>query len=205
MAAYGICICCTEFLEPIHFQVATNLTSVYQNYDKIHIIWYEQTWWIYPWLKAHKFQRSFQDGEDGYFHFKGLSKKPVKALSFPYLCEPSYFEKQFMMSTQGGMDIYTCGITGYRSLLNLPRWFMVKEIVERRKYLFLPKMGLLGSQTGNEKKCWLWIISKFWGLFFHVSMGKFFSNFFYIVGSALKSCLIQKWFFFFNLGIIFLG
>jgi hypothetical protein len=32
---------------------------------------------------------------------------------------------------------------------------MVKEIVERRKYLFLPKMGLLGSQTGNEKKCWL--------------------------------------------------
>jgi len=54
--------------------------------------------------RAHKFQRSFQNGEDGYFHFKGLSKKPVKALSFPYLCEPSYFEKQFMMSTQGGGD-----------------------------------------------------------------------------------------------------
>ena len=56
------------------------------------------------WKKAHKFQRSFQDGEDGYFHFKGLSKKPVKALSFPYLCEkPSYFDpNQFMMSTKKG-------------------------------------------------------------------------------------------------------
>jgi hypothetical protein len=37
---------------------------------------------------------------------------------------------------------------------------MVKEIVERRhgepiKFLFLPKMGLLGSQAGNEKECWL--------------------------------------------------
>ena len=35
-----------------------------------------------------------------------------------------------------------------------------KEIVERRhgepiKFLFLPKMGLLGSQAGNEKNCWL--------------------------------------------------
>ena len=35
-----------------------------------------------------------------------------------------------------------------------------KEIVERRhgepiKFLFLPKMGLLGSLTGNEKNCWL--------------------------------------------------
>jgi hypothetical protein len=35
-----------------------------------------------------------------------------------------------------------------------------KEIVERRhgepiKFLFLPEMGLLGSQAGNEKKCWL--------------------------------------------------
>jgi hypothetical protein len=37
---------------------------------------------------------------------------------------------------------------------------LVKEIVERRhgepiKFLFLPKMGLLGSQAGNEKKCWM--------------------------------------------------
>jgi hypothetical protein len=35
-----------------------------------------------------------------------------------------------------------------------------KEIVERRhgepiKFLFLPKTGLLGSQAGNEKSCWL--------------------------------------------------
>jgi hypothetical protein len=39
-------------------------------------------------------------------------------------------------------------------------YVMVKEIVERRhgepkKFLFLPKMGLLGSQAGNEKNCWL--------------------------------------------------
>ena len=52
-----------------------------------------------------------------------------------------------------------------------------KEIVERRhgepiKFLFLPKMGLLVSQAGNEKNCWLWIMSNFWGLFFHVCMGK---------------------------------
>ena len=36
----------------------------------------------------------------------------------------------------------------------------LQEIVERRhrepiKFLFLPKMGLLGSQACNEKKCWL--------------------------------------------------
>ena len=41
-----------------------------------------------------------------------------------------------------------------------------KEIVERRheepiKILFLPKMGLLGSQAGNEKNCWLCIMSNF--------------------------------------------
>ena len=35
-----------------------------------------------------------------------------------------------------------------------------REIIERRhgepiKFLFLPKMGLLGSQAGNEKKFWL--------------------------------------------------
>jgi hypothetical protein len=48
-----------------------------------------------------------------------------------------------------------------------------KEIVERRhggpiKFLFLPKMGLLGSQASNEKNCWLRIMSNFLGLFFHV-------------------------------------
>jgi hypothetical protein len=34
----------------------------------------------------------------------------------------------------------------------------IKEIVERRHgepIKFLPKMGLLGSQAGNEKDCWL--------------------------------------------------
>ena len=40
------------------------------------------------------------------------------------------------------------------------KWITCKEIVERRhgepiKFLFLPKMGLLGSQAGNEKNCWL--------------------------------------------------
>ena len=41
-------------------------------------------------------------------------------------------------------------------------WLIVegKEIVERRhgepiKFLFLPKMGLLGSQAGKEKNCWV--------------------------------------------------
>ena len=48
-----------------------------------------------------------------------------------------------------------------------------KVIVERRhgepiKFLFLPKMGLLGSQVGNE-----------------------FFFFFYILGSAVKGCLIR--------------
>ena len=78
-----------------------------------------------------------------------------------------------------------------------------KEIVMRRhgepiKFLFLPKMGLLGSQAGNEKKCCLWIMSNFWGLFFHVFMGKnYFSIFFWIEltfcswkheKTALKTC-----------------
>jgi hypothetical protein len=43
---------------------------------------------------------------------------------------------------------------------HLYEWVVTKEIVERRdgepiKFLFLPKMGLLGSQAGNEKNCWL--------------------------------------------------
>ena len=90
---------------------------------------------------------------------------------------------------------------------------IVKQIVEKRhgepiKFLFLPKMGLLGNQVGNEKNCWLWIMSNFWGLFFHVFMGKnlIFKKKNYIVGSALKSCLIQKWKrFFLNLGNILGG
>jgi hypothetical protein len=43
---------------------------------------------------------------------------------------------------------------------NIQLLILGKEIVERRhgepiKFLFLPKMGLLGSQAGNEKNCWL--------------------------------------------------
>ena len=66
----------------------------------------------------------------------------------------------------------------------------IKEIVERRhgepiKFLFLPKMGLLDSQAGNEKNCWLWNMSNFWGLFFNVFMVKIlFYLFFFIVESA---------------------
>jgi hypothetical protein len=57
-------------------------------------------------------------------------------------------------------------------------YIVIKEIVERRhgepiKFIFLPKMGLLGSQAGNEKNCWSWILSNFLGPFFHVFMGKF--------------------------------
>ena len=57
-----------------------------------------------------------------------------------------------------------------------------KEIVERShgepiKFLFLPKMGLLGSQAGNEKNCWLWIM---WGVFSYFHGQKiFFLNFFF--------------------------
>ena len=64
------------------------------------------------------------------------------------------------------------------SIVYVVKWSVLdKEIVERRhgepiKFLFLPKMGLLGRQAGNEKNCWLWIMSNFWGLFFHVFMGK---------------------------------
>jgi hypothetical protein len=45
-------------------------------------------------------------------------------------------------------------------ILIVPLYSLVcKEIVERRhgepiEFLFLPKMGLLGSQAGNEKNCW---------------------------------------------------
>ena len=50
--------------------------------------------------------------------------------------------------------------TYYVSLRIFAKLELTKEIVERRhgepiKFLFLPKMGLLGSQAGNEKNCWL--------------------------------------------------
>ena len=46
----------------------------------------------------------------------------------------------------------------------------VKEYVERRhdepnKFLFLPKMGLLGSQAGNEKKSIMNYELLFWVFF----------------------------------------
>ena len=74
-----------------------------------------------------------------------------------------------------------------------------KEYIERRhgepfKFLFLPKMGLLGSQAVLEKKVQFWIMSNFLAPFFQLFMGKnlFFFNFFYIAASALKSYLIKK-------------
>jgi hypothetical protein len=65
-----------------------------------------------------------------------------------------------------------------------------KEIVERRygepiKFLFLPKMGLLGSQAGNEKKMLVVDYEQLLRAVFSCFQGqKFnFSIFFYIVGS----------------------
>ena len=77
---------------------------------------------------------------------------------------------------------------------------IIKEYIERRhgepfKFLFLPKMGLLGSQAVLEKKVQFWIMSNFLAPFFQLFMGKnlFFYIYFYIAASALKSCLIKKW------------
>ena len=55
-------------------------------------------------------------------------------------------------------------------------------------------MGLLGSQAVLEKNVQFWIMSNFLAPFFQLLMGKnlFFENYFYIVASALKSCLIEK-------------
>ena len=81
----------------------------------------------------------------------------------------------------------------------LLRLALAKEYIERRhgepfKFLFLPKMGLLGSQAVLEKKVQFWIMSNFLAPFFQLFMGKklFFKLFFYIAASALKSCLIKK-------------
>ena len=70
-----------------------------------------------------------------------------------------------------------------------------QKIVERRhedliKFLFLPKMGLLGSQVVMEQiaGCELW--ATFEGWLFMFSWANII--FFYIVEFALKSCLIQK-------------
>ena len=90
----------------------------------------------------------------------------------------------------------------YQTLLyfcNIVVVHTAKEYIERRhgepfKFLFLPKIGLLGSQAVLEKKVQFLIMSNFLALFFQLFMGKnlFFWNFNYIVASALKSCLIKK-------------
>ena len=74
-----------------------------------------------------------------------------------------------------------------------------KEYIERRhdepfKCLILPKMGLLVSQAVLEKKVQFWIMSNFLAPFFQLFISKnlFFFEFFYIVASALKSCIIKK-------------
>jgi hypothetical protein len=51
------------------------------------------------------------------------------------------------------------------------------EYIERRhgepfKFLFPPKMGLLGSQAVIEKKVQFWIMSNFLAPFFQLFMGK---------------------------------
>ena len=56
-------------------------------------------------------------------------------------------------------------------------WLEIKEYIERRhgepfKFLFLPKMGLLGSQASTWKKVQFWIMSNFWARFFQFFMGK---------------------------------
>ena len=50
--------------------------------------------------------------------------------------------------------------------------------------------GSFGQPGSTEKKSQLWIMSNFWGWFFHVFMGKkkYFFKKNYIVVSALKSC-----------------
>ena len=72
-----------------------------------------------------------------------------------------------------------------------------KEYVERRhgepiRFLFLPKMGILGNQASTEKKS-IMNYELLLRAFFHVFMGqkKVFFNTFYIVASALKSCIIS--------------
>jgi hypothetical protein len=64
-------------------------------------------------------------------------------------------------------------------------WGKLKEYIERRhgepfKFLFLPKMGLLGSQAVLEKKVQFWIMSNFLPPFFQLFMDKinFFKFFF---------------------------
>ena len=61
------------------------------------------------------------------------------------------------------------------------------------KFLFLPKMGLLGSQAVLEKKVQFWIMSNFLALFFQIFMDKiFFLNFFLHCSVRTKKLLNKK-------------
>ena len=99
---------------------------------------------------------------------------------------------------KSSMFASSCSLSWVKYLIFLFYFIFIttgKEIVEKRhgepiKFLFLPKMGLLGSQASTEKKigCELW--ATFEGCFFMLSCAKiYFKFFFYIVSSALKSCL----------------
>ena len=66
-----------------------------------------------------------------------------------------------------------------------------KDYIERRhgepsKFLFLPRMGLLGSQASMWKKVQFWIKNHFFSSVFSTFHGQ-------KVAFALKSCLIEKW------------
>ena len=79
----------------------------------------------------------------------------------------------------------TSGITWRPPGMSFLFGVVTKEYIERRhgepfKFLFLPKMGLLGSQAVLEKKVQFWIMSNFLAPFFQLFMGKkiFFKFFF---------------------------
>ena len=76
---------------------------------------------------------------------------------------------------------------------------------ETRRAYFCLKWAFWAARPVMKKiaGCELWATFK--GCFFMFSWAKFFKFFFYIVGSALKSCLIEKWDFFFILGKYFWG
>ena len=67
------------------------------------------------------------------------------------------------------LQVTECGYKNSSSKVIMPKtlkWGMFKEYIERRhgepfKFLFLPKMGLLGSQAELEKKVQFWIMSNF--------------------------------------------
>ena len=95
--------------------------------------------------------------------------------------------------------LYTYIINTYHCLCTLREFsFSLKEYIERRhgepfKFLLLPRMGILGSLASTWKKVQFWIMSNFLAPFFQLFMAKkVFFNFFYIIASALKSCLIKK-------------